>query len=70
MLQWIADNDHKAGETTVRDRASKLWRAIQKDGNSPLSARFRPTETPFLADYRGALEAFLIGEPHANNRGG
>jgi DNA-binding winged helix-turn-helix (wHTH) protein len=32
MLQWISDNGKSAGETTVRDRASKLWRVI-KDGN-------------------------------------
>jgi hypothetical protein len=32
MLQWISDHDKSAGETTVRDRASKLRRAI-KDEN-------------------------------------
>jgi hypothetical protein len=32
MLQWISDQDKSAGGTTVRDRASKLWRAI-KDEN-------------------------------------
>jgi hypothetical protein len=29
MQQWISDNGHAAGDTTVRDRASKLWRAIK-----------------------------------------
>lgn len=33
MHQWISDNDYTAGSTTVRDRASKLWRAISKDEN-------------------------------------
>jgi hypothetical protein len=33
MHQWISDNDHTAGGTTVRDRASKLWRAISKVEN-------------------------------------
>jgi hypothetical protein len=32
MLQWISDHDKSAGETTIRDRASRLWRAI-KDEN-------------------------------------
>jgi hypothetical protein len=27
--QWISDHGHTAGDTTVRDRASKLWRAIK-----------------------------------------
>jgi hypothetical protein len=29
MHQWINDHGHTAGDTTVRDRASKLWRAIR-----------------------------------------
>jgi hypothetical protein len=29
MHQWISDHSHAAGGTTVRDRASKLWRAIK-----------------------------------------
>jgi hypothetical protein len=33
MHQWITDHNHEAGETTVRDRARMLWRAIEKDGN-------------------------------------
>jgi hypothetical protein len=33
MHQWISDQGHEAGGTTVRDRARMLWRAIEKDGN-------------------------------------
>jgi hypothetical protein len=33
MHQWISDHDHTAGGTTVRDRASKLWRTISKVEN-------------------------------------
>jgi hypothetical protein len=29
MHQWISDNGHAAGDTTVRERASKLWRALK-----------------------------------------
>jgi len=32
MHQWITDHDKSAGETTIRERANKLWRAI-KDEN-------------------------------------
>jgi hypothetical protein len=32
MHQWISDRNESAGETTIRERASKLWRAI-RDGN-------------------------------------
>ena len=33
MHQWISDQGHEAGGTTVRDRARMLWRVIEKDGN-------------------------------------
>jgi hypothetical protein len=33
MHQWITDQGHGAGGTTVRDRARMLWRALEKDGN-------------------------------------
>jgi hypothetical protein len=33
MHEWITNNGHTAGETPVRERAQKLWRAVDKDGN-------------------------------------
>jgi hypothetical protein len=33
MLQWVSDRNETVGETIVRTRASKLWKAIQKDEN-------------------------------------
>ncbi len=33
MQQWISNHDKAAGDTTVRDRARKLWLAIKDVGN-------------------------------------
>lgn len=30
MAKWIAENGNSAGESTIRTRASKLWRALAK----------------------------------------
>jgi hypothetical protein len=46
MHQWIDHHGHTAGETTVRERARKLWASPQRGrklGFSTLSTRFRPT---------------------------
>jgi hypothetical protein len=32
MQDWLSKNDHEADESTVRIRASKLWKALMAEG--------------------------------------
>jgi hypothetical protein len=32
MQDWLSENDHEADESTVRMRASKLWKALMAEG--------------------------------------
>jgi hypothetical protein len=35
MLEWASANGHDLGESTVRDRARKLLKAIDDEGENP-----------------------------------